>query len=55
MILNEITCALYFLGTETINKTFRSWVGFRGRHFLLAQFEILGMLYLHEEGLQVLH
>lgn len=47
MILDEITCELYsMINTE-------EWVGFRGRTFLLAQFEMLVMLYLHGEGLQV--
>ena len=40
-IIGEITCELYsMINTE-------EWVGFRGRTFLLAQFEMLVMLYLH--------
>lgn len=51
-ILGEINCALYFMWAVTI-QILRNTVGFRVRCFLLAQFEMLGMLYLNRERLQV--
>lgn len=42
MALGEITCMPY--------STLRSGEGFRGRHFPLAQSEMLVMLYLRGEG-----
>lgn len=51
MTLDEITCELYSMCSGTL-YTLRSQVGFRGRSFLLAQIEMLVMLYLHGAGLQ---